>query len=131
MIGLLCDESGDPVSTEVFEGNTRDLRTFGAQVQKVAERFGCERVTFVGDRGMIKSAQIKDLAEAGFQYITAITKPEISKLLHRGVIPMELFEDTVCEVEYDGVRYVLRRNPQRVAEMAASREDKRRVKDVR
>jgi transposase len=125
VIGLLCDESGDPASTEVFEGNTRDLRTFGAQVQKVAKRFGCERVTFVGDRGMIKSAQIEDLAEAGFHYITAITKPEITKLINNGVMQMELFDATVCEVEDDGVRYVLRRNPQRVAEMAASREGKR------
>jgi len=125
VIGLLCDESGDPVSTEVFEGNTRDLRTFAAQVQKVAQRFGCERVTFVGDRGMIKSAQIEDLAKAGFHYITAITKPEITKLINKGVMQMELFDATVCEVEDDGVRYVLRRNPQRVAEMAASREGKR------
>lgn len=125
VIGLLCEESGDPVSTEVFKGNTSDLRTFAAQVQKVAQRFGCERVTFVGDRGMIKSAQIEDLAKAGFHYITAITKPEITKLINRGVIQMELFEDTVCEMEDDGVRYILRRNPHRAAEMAATREDKR------
>ena len=125
VIGLLCDESGDPVSTEVFAGNTRDLRTFAAQVQKVAQRFGCARVTFVGDRGMIKSAQIEDLAQAGFHYITAITKPEITKLINNGVMQMELFDATVCEVEDDGVRYVLRRNPQRVAEMAGSREGKR------
>ena len=125
VIGLLCDESGDPVSTEVFAGNTRDLRTFAAQVQKVAQRFGCARVTFVGDRGMIKSAQIEDLGKAGFHYITAITKPEITKLINNGVMQMELFDATVCEVEDDGVRYVLRRNPQRVAEMAGSREGKR------
>jgi len=125
VIGLLCAESGGPVSTEVFEGNTGDLRTFAAQVQKVAQRFGCERVTFVGDRGMIKSAQIEDLAKAGFHYITAITKPEVSKLINNGVIRMELFDATVCEVEDDGVRYVLRRNPHRVAEMAAGREGKR------
>ena len=125
VIGLLCDESGDPVSTEVFAGNTRDLRTFAAQVQKVAQRFGCARVTFVGDRGMIKSAQIADLAQAGFHYITAITKPEVAKLINNGVMQMELFDATVCEVEDDGVRYVLRRNPQRVAEMAAGREGKR------
>ncbi|MBM3335176.1 hypothetical protein FJY63_10990 [Candidatus Sumerlaeota bacterium] len=47
------------------------MATFGAQVRKVAERFGCQHVTFVGDRGMIKSAQIEDLSKAGFHYITA------------------------------------------------------------
>jgi len=126
VIGLLCDELGVPVSTEVFEGNTTDPQTFGAQVKKAAERFGCERVTFVGDRGMIKRGQIDTLAEAGFHYITAITKPQITKLIRDGVLQIGLFDKTVCEVEDDGVRYVLRRNPHRASEIAATREDKRR-----
>lgn len=126
VIGLLCDEAGEPVSTEVFAGNTSDPRTFGAQVKKAAEGFGCEHVTFVGDRGMIKRGQIQILTEAGFHYITAITKPQIMKLLSDGVLQMELFEDTVCEVQDGGVRYVLRRNPHRAEEIAATREDKRR-----
>jgi hypothetical protein len=29
--------------------------TFGRQVKKAVEGFGCQRVTFVGDRGMIKA----------------------------------------------------------------------------
>src|ERR1019366_870178 len=70
VIGLLCDEEGTPVSTEVFCGNTQDPQTFGAQVRKASQRFGFQRVTFVGDRGMIKSGQIEELAKAGFHYIT-------------------------------------------------------------
>ena len=58
---LVCDEQGEPVSTEVFRGNTQDPQTFAAQVNKASQRFGCERVTFVGDRGMIKSGQVEDL----------------------------------------------------------------------
>ena len=87
VIGLLCDELGEPVSTEVFTGNTGDLETFSSQVQKARDHFGCERVTFVGDRGMIKSAQIEDLAKAGFHYITAITKPQIRSMIKKGVFP--------------------------------------------
>ena len=85
VIGLLCDDEGDPVSPEVFTGNTSDLSTFESQVKKAAHRFGCERVTFVGDRGMIKSGQIEDLSEAGFHYITAITKSQIRSLIKQGV----------------------------------------------
>ena len=51
---------------DVFAGNTPDMTTLAAQIMKVARRFGCERVTFVGDRGMIKSHQIAALAQAGF-----------------------------------------------------------------
>jgi hypothetical protein len=124
VIGLLCDEQGEPVSTEVFAGNTGDLATFASQIRKANEQFGCERVTFVGDRGMIKSAQIKDLAATGFHYITAITKPQIKSMLKEGVFQLGLFDDNLCEVAHNGVRYILRRNPQRAREMAESRASK-------
>jgi transposase len=124
VIGLLCDEQGEPVSTEVFRGNTQDTATFASQVKKARQRFACERVTFVGDRGMIKSGQIEDLSKAGFHYITAITKPQIETLLKTGLLQMALFDDTLCEVEQVGVRYILRRNPRRAEELAASRADK-------
>jgi hypothetical protein len=125
VIGLLCDEQGEPLSTEVFLGNTQDPATFASQVKKARERFGCEHVTFVGDRGMIKSGQIQDLAQAGFHYITAITKPQIQTLVKAGVLQMNLFDAELCEVNDDGVRYVLRRNPLRADQLSASRADKK------
>lgn len=90
VIGLLCDEQGEAVSVEVFNGNTAASQTFGSQVKKAAGRFGCQRVTFVGDRVMIKSAQIEDLASASFHYITAITKPQIRSMIKKGVFQLEL-----------------------------------------
>ena len=124
VIGLLCDESGEPVSVEVFMGNTQDPQTFGAQVQKAAQRFGCDEVTMVGDRGMIKRGQIDALPE-GFHYITAITKPQIETLLKANVLQMDLFDEALCEVEHEGVRYVLRRNPVRREELEHTRLSKR------
>jgi len=124
VIGLLCDEKGEPVSIEVFEGNTADLSTFESQVKKASERFGCERVTFVGDRGMIKSGQIENLSEAGFHYITAITKSQIRALIKRNVIQLGLFDEELCEIEHGGVRYILRKNPIRADEMAKTRASK-------
>ncbi len=125
VIGLLCDAAGVPVSIEVFKGNTSDPKTFLPQVRKSAERFGVKEVTFVGDRGMIKSPQIDALPE-GCHFITAITKPQIEKLLKTGVFQMELFDQDLAEVTTDaGVRYILRRNPFRADELAAGRSDKR------
>lgn len=120
VIGLLCDEFGEPVSTEVFAGNTQDPQTFASQVGKAAQRFGCERVTFVGDRGMIKIPQIEKLPE-GFHYITAITKPQIYSLIDQNIIQIELFDEDICEVADDGIRYILRRNSVRVKEINESR----------
>lgn len=125
VIGLLCDEEGEPLSVEVFAGNTQDTRTVAAQVRKVAERFGGGAVTFVGDRGMIKSAQMEDLGREGFHYITAITKAQIRTLLATGTIQMDLFDQPLAEVvAQPGERYVLRRNPVRAQEMETTRADK-------
>jgi len=125
VIGLLCDEEGHPVSIEVFPGNTQDPHTLAAQVAKLKSRFGVQEITFVGDRGMIKSQQIEDLAQQGFHYITAITKPQIEKLLRTGTFQMELFEQELAEVLADeGVRYVLRRNPVRAQEVRDNRQAK-------
>ena len=127
VVGLLCDEAGEPVSVEVFPGNTQDPKTMGPQIHKAAERFGCRKVTFVGDRGMIKQVQKDELNAAGFCYITALTKPQIEKLLKAGALQMELFDEKVCEVQLEGRRLVLRRNPARAAQMAMTREDKRKT----
>jgi hypothetical protein len=125
VIGLLCDEDGYPVSIEVFPGNTHDPHTVAAQVEKLKGRFGVTAITFVGDRGMLKSQQVEDLAQHGFHYITAITKPQIEKLLRTGTFQMELFEQELAEVLTDeGIRYVLRRNPMRAQEMRDTRHAK-------
>jgi DDE family transposase len=125
VIGLLCDEEGHPVSIEVFPGNTQEPQTLAAQVAKLKGRFGVQEITFVGDRGMIKSQQIEDLAQQGFHYITAITKPQIEKLLRTGTLQMDLFDQELAEVLADeGVRYVLRRNPVRAQEVGENRQAK-------
>src|SRR5215813_2227688 len=125
VIGLLCDEVGHPVSIEVFPGNTQDPHTFAAQINKVKARFGVTEITFVGDRGMIKGQQIEDLVQQGCHYITAITKPQIEKLLRTGTFQMDLFDQELAEVLADeGIRYVLRRNPVRAQEVRDTRHAK-------
>jgi transposase len=126
VIGLLCDGQGRPLSIEVFVGNTGDPKTVGSQIAKVVERFGGKGVTFVGDRGMIKGPQIKELGQEQFHYITAISKPQIESLLKQKVFPMELFDNTLSEVASipEKVRYILRRNPQRALEIQHSRQSK-------
>ena len=121
VIGLLCNSLGRPLAIEIFPGNTQDTKTFASQVDKVAKRFGGGEITFVGDRGMIKGPQIKDLQQEGFHFITAITKPQIESLLTQGILQMDLFDAPLAEVIVDGQRYILRRNPERAKEVEASR----------
>ncbi len=128
VVGLLTDSQGEPISTQVYRGNTSDLKTFGQQVHKLKKELGCEGVTLVGDRGMIRTDQKAAARKAEFHFITALTKPQIQKLLADKVLQMELFEDQVNEVlGEDGRRFVLRRNPERQKELATSRAQKRQA----
>lgn len=124
VVGLLTDGQGAPESVEVFDGNTQDPKTVLSQIRKLAGRFGVHDVTFVGDRGMIKSAQIEELGAENFHYLTAITKPQIQTLLNGDVLQLDMFDEKVCEVAIEGVRLILRRNPVRADEIAAGRQSK-------
>jgi transposase len=123
VVGLLCDEEGMPLSIEVFDGNTKDTETVAAQIRKIQTRFGGGEIVFVGDRGMIKGPQI-DSFEKETHYITAITKPQIRKLLTNGVIQMDMFDIELCEVCEGSTRYIMRKNPHRAKEIERTRESK-------
>jgi len=128
VVGLLTDSQGEPVSIQVYRGNTSDLKTFGQQVHKIKKELGCEGVTLVGDRGMIRTDQKAAAQKAQFHFVTALTKPQIQKLLAAQVLQLELFEEKVQEVlGEDGRRFVLRRNPVRQEELQRAREHKQQA----
>ena len=79
--GLLCSAEGCPVAVEVFDGNTGDPTTVGAQVDRIRRRFGIDRVALVGDRGMLTTARIReDLKPAGLDWVSALKSAHIRKL---------------------------------------------------
>jgi hypothetical protein len=123
VVGLLTGPDGLPVAVRVFKGNTNDTKTVSEQVRLLASSFGVKEVTLVGDRGMLKGPQIEALPD-DFRYITAITKPQIARMLSEGTLQLPLFSERVCEVTVGDVRYVLRRNPYRAQQMAETRASK-------
>jgi len=110
VIGLLTDETGEPLSVQVFTGNTTDCTTVVERIHRIRKQFQAKEVVFIGDRGMVKWKGKEEIQKLLFSYITALTDPQIRKLLQRETIHYELFEERVCEVEAEGKRYVLRRN---------------------
>jgi transposase len=126
VIGLLTNETGEPLSVQVFQGNTTDCTTVVEQVDRIQKQFQAQEVVFVGDRGMIKWKGKEELSKRLFHYITALTDPQIRKLMQRNGIHYGLFEEKVCEVEADGKRYILRRNADEARKQQRREEDKLR-----
>ena len=126
--GLLCDREGCPVAVEVFDGNTADPATVGAQIDKLRRRFGLSRVVLVGDRGMLTEARIReDVRPAGLDWISALRAPALRELVESGAVQLSLFDETdLIEIRspaYPGERLMVCRNPLLAAERARKRED--------
>jgi hypothetical protein len=127
--GLLCTREGLPVAVEVFDGNTGDPATLGAQVEKLKDRFGISRVVLVGDRGMITSARIReDLKPAGVEWITCLRAPAIQALAaENGPLQLSLFDDRdLAEISapemFPGERLIVCRNRDLAGERGRKRE---------
>ena len=132
--GLLCAADGCPVAVEVFPGNTSDPATAASQVDRVRKRFGIGRVAFVGDRGMLTTARIReDLEPAGLDWISALKTSDIRRLLKEGaggapapLAPEALVPDAVAEVtgpDFPGERLMVCLNPRLREERRRKRED--------
>ena len=129
VFGLLCARRGCPIAVEVFEGNRTDQKTLASQIDKVRSRFGISNVIWVGDRGMITQARIReDLKETeGLDWITALTKTQIQKLAEQEAIQLGLFDERdLVEFEsadYPGERLIACRNPIVAASNQVTREE--------
>jgi transposase len=117
-IGLICDKQGRPVACEVFPGNCADPNTVKSQLKKLRERFGLDRITIVGDRGMLTQARIdEDLRHwEGVSWISALRAQSIGKLITNKLIQPELFDKEYVAAEiksddYPGERLVVCYNP--------------------
>jgi hypothetical protein len=129
VFGLLCNRDGCPVAVEVFEGNTADPKTLAPQIEKVRQRFGLERVVFVGDRGMLTAARIREELEpvAGLDWITALRTTEIRQLEALPGLQYSLFDERgfveVTDPAFPGERLIVCRNPLLAAERARKRQE--------
>src|ERR1035437_1881943 len=115
--GLLTDKDGRPVAIEVFSGNTADPTAFISMVESIRTRFGLERLTMVGDRGMITSARIRALRETtDLGWLTCLRAPQIAALAREdGPLQLSLFDQAdlaeFSHPDYPDERLIACRNP--------------------
>ena len=125
--GLLTDKDGRPVAIEVFSGNTADPTAFISMVEVIRHRFGLDRLTMVGDRGMITSARIAALREVGdLGWLTCLRAPQIAALAKDdGPFQLSLFDQSdlaeFSHPDYPGERLIACRNPLLADERARKR----------
>jgi Transposase DDE domain len=124
--GLTCSPEGRPVAVEVFDGKLHDDKTLPSTLERIKRRFGIERVVVCGDRGMVTAANIEQLKEHGFDWISALRSPQVQALVEQGDLQLSLFDETnlaeIASERYPGERLVVCRNPHVARERARKRE---------
>lgn len=128
VFGLLCNREGCPIAVEVFEGNTADPKTLGAQIEKLRTRFGLTRIVLVGDRGMMTEARIREELKPleGVDWITALRAPAIRALVEAKDIQLSIFDaQDLAEITtsaYPAERLIVCKNPLLAEARAQQRE---------
>ena len=61
VLGVVIDEDGRPICSELWPGNTADVTTLIPMVTRLRERFLLHRVCIIADRGMVSAKTIATL----------------------------------------------------------------------
>ena len=112
VISLLCSKDGCPVAVEVFKGNTKDETTVLEKINEIQEKYGIDKVVFVGDRGMITKTKYNQINHETVKVISALSHKSIETLLAKEVVQLNMFDEkNIVEVIDGNLRYCLCKNP--------------------
>ncbi len=123
VISLLCGKDGCPIATEVLRGSTKDETTVLEKISEIGEKYGIDKVIFVGDRGMITQAKYREVDHSLVKVISALNHSKIKELSGKGIIQLSLFDqNNIVEVLDGNMRYMLCLNPVMAEKEAATRQ---------
>jgi transposase len=69
VVGVILDDHGQPVCSEMWPGNTTDVKTLVPVIKRLRSRFAIGRICIVSDRGMISAETMAYLEEEKISYI--------------------------------------------------------------
>ena len=137
VVGVVLDEKGRPICSELWPGNTADVKTLIPVVDRLRVRFHIKNICIVADRGMISAETLRELEseERGIEYILGVRlrkqkevreeimknqggyeKVEVGGSKKKGSSMLE-----VKEVEIEGRRYIITHNAEQAQKDAADR----------
>jgi transposase len=80
VIALVVTPDGLPLAYEVLAGNTTDKTTLRQFLAKIEQLYGKARRIWVMDRGIPTQATLKEMREAGTQYLVGTPRSMLGKL---------------------------------------------------
>ena len=136
VVGVVLDQEGRPICSEVLPGNTADAKTLLPVIVRLKQRFGINSFCIVADRGMVSKRLMETLESPSFRinYIFG-SRMRRQKEVREEVLGSEGKEVTIAragktnplllkvkEVTVNGKRYVVCYNPEQAKKDALDRE---------
>ena len=72
VVGMVLDENGNPVCSELWPGNTADVKSLVPIVERLKTRFDIGEVCIVADRGMISAETLAEVEKRKWKYILGV-----------------------------------------------------------
>jgi transposase len=72
VVGMVLDRSGNPLCSELWPGNTADVKSLVPIVERLKSRFGIGSVCIVADRGMISAETLAEVEKREWKYILGV-----------------------------------------------------------
>ena len=72
VVGMVLDQNGNPLCSELWPGNTADVKSLVPIVERLKKRFGIGSVCIVADRGMISAATLAEVEKREWKYILGV-----------------------------------------------------------
>lgn len=116
VLALATNEDGLPIGYELFAGNTAEVKTLLACMQRWRETLSVDKVSFVADRALCSRANLSALEAAPWQYVVAMPlrrslgEAQQAMVLNTALAaPLELDGELVWtrEFEWEGRRLIV------------------------
>jgi hypothetical protein len=72
VVGMVLERNGNPVCSELWPGNTADVKSLVPIVERLKSRFGIRSVCIVADRGMISAETLAEVEKREWKYILGV-----------------------------------------------------------
>lgn len=115
VIGLLVDQSGFPLSLQMFAGNTAETKTIIPVLKKFRQEYDIENLTVVADAAMLNRGNIADLVQNNFKYILGSRQHKMPFAIeeymetHKKPVDLDIIENTLEDGSRAIYQYSLKR----------------------
>lgn len=109
VLALATTYEGLPLTYELFPGNTSEGKTLLTVIEKMKEKYGCEKIQLVADRAMFSQINLSTLDSLGIEYIVAAKLKSLPKEFKETILSIKSNQPLKIQNWHSEINYLERR----------------------